>query len=407
MSDLVTRAQITLLSRTLHVPEERLAHLERLGAQHLHELQEALAKVMFAQHNQTFSRLSMLVPVIPLSISLPLVQRLVPALIAGRAAGAIGVDHPRKAAEALAILTPGYAADGAPYMDPHAVGQLADIAPPEPVVRIVNEILRRRDYVTAGPFLAYATPALIAAVEKGTHDDEGLIRSAAYAYSGESISTVVRHLLNGIEKRIPRLVHTILNGSDELRLAAVSVFSRCDADVIVGIGDILFDEGSTENIATLIRVFVSAGVVPETLRFVGQLSPSALDQLAANPAVAEADSIDAFTAAIDGSTEAAQWRGLLEVADRAEPVAARRIGANLSRFEPAVLARLPEVLAEAELWPTLLRVLAVAEPDAQSRIGEVWSALDDPERSELEQRVTDLGLSEQLSALTATLRITH
>ncbi|MFF2550164.1 hypothetical protein ACFVUS_04145 [Nocardia sp. NPDC058058] len=407
MSDLVTRAQITLLSRTLHVPEERLAHLERLGAQHLHELQEALAKVMFAQHNQTFSRLSMLVPVIPLSISLPLVQRLVPPLIAGRAAGAIGVDHPRKAAEALAILTPDYAADGAPYMDPHAVGQLADIAPPEPVVRIVNEILRRRDYVTAGPFLAYATPALIAAVEKGTHDDEGLIRSAAYAYSGESISTVVRHLLNGNLQRIPKLVRTILGGSAELQLAAVSVFSRCDADVIVGIGDILFDEGAPEDIGALIRAFVSAGVVPETMRFVGQLSPAALDRLAANPAVAEPESVDAFTAAIDIDSDAAVWRGLLELADRTPAPATRRIGGNLSRLDGAVLAQLPAVLTAAELWTPLLRILAVAEPDAQSRIGEVWSALEDSERGALEQRIADLQLGEQLSALAATLRITH
>ncbi|WP_330180842.1 hypothetical protein OHB26_31245 [Nocardia sp. NBC_01503] len=407
MSDLVTRAQITLLSRTLHVPVERLAHLEKLGPQHLHDMQEAMAKVIFAQHNQTFARLSMLVPIIPLSISLPLVQRMVPPLIAGRAAGAIGVDHPRKAAEAVGMLEPAYAADGAPYMDPHAVGQLADVAPPEPVVAIVNEMLRRRDYVTAGPFLAYATPALIEAVEKGTHDDEGLIRSAAYAYSGTSISAVVRHLLHGAQQRVPRLARTIFEGSDELKLAAVSVFARCDADVIVGVGDILFEEGSSQDIGELVRAFITAGVLAETLRFVGQLSPSALDQLAVNPVVTEPESIDALTAAGNGSADAAIWRGLLELAERTESPVARRIGGNISHFDSAVLARLPEMLDDAHLWPPLLRVLAVAEPDAQSRIGEVWSALAEPDRRRLEERITELGLDEQLSALAATLRIAH
>ncbi|MRH90205.1 hypothetical protein GFY24_22650 [Nocardia sp. SYP-A9097] len=407
MSDLVTRAQITLLSRTLHVPAERLAHLEKLGARHLHELQEAMAKVIFAQHNQTFARLSMLVPIIPLSISLPLVQRVVPAVIAGRAAGAIGVEHPRKAAEAVCMLKPSYAADGAPYMDPHAVGQLADIAPPEPVVAIVNEILRRGDYVTAGPFLAYATPALIKAVERGTHDDEGLIRSAAYAYSGESISMVVRHLLDGIEQRIPRLIQTILKGSDELKLAAVSVFARCDTDVIVGIGDILFDEGSAEDIAALVRTFIAAGAIPETLRFVGQLSPSALDLLAANPVLTEQESIHTLTATIDGGTDAATWRGLLELAERTAPALARRIGATVSHLEADALAQLPAILTAADLWPSVLRVLAVAEPDAQSRIGQAWSMLADPDRRELAERITELDLSEQLSALAATLQIAH
>ncbi|MCU1640502.1 MAG: hypothetical protein JWN03_777 [Nocardia sp.] len=407
MSDLVTRAQITLLSRTLHVPVERLEHLEKLGAKNLHELQERMAKVIFAQHNATFSRLSMLVPIIPLSISLPLVQRIVPPLIAGRAAGAIGVDHPRKAAEAVGMLKPSYAADGAPYMDPHTVGQLADVAPPGPVVEIVNEMLRRGDYVTAGPFLAYATPELIRAVEKGTHDDEGLIRSAAYAYSSESISMVVRHLLDGIEQRIPRLVQTILNGSTELQLAALSVFSRCETDVIVGIGDILFDTGSTEDVGELVRAFITAGAVPETMRFIGELSPAALDLLAANPVLAETDTIDAVAAAIDGNVEAAVWRGLLELAERTDPVITRRMGGKVSHFESDVLARLPEVLTAAHLWPPLLRVLAIAEPDAQSRIGDAWSGLPDAERHAVEQHVTDLGLGEQLSALTATLQITH
>ncbi len=277
----MTRAQITLLSRTLHVPADRLAHLEKIGAAGLHELQERMAEVIFARHNATFSRLSMLVPIIPLSISLPLVQRMVPPVMAGRAAGAIGVDHPKKAAEAVGMLKPGYAADAAPYMDPHTVGQLADVAPSGPVVGIVNEILRRGDYVTAGPFLAYATPGLIKAVEEGVDDDEGMIRSAAFSYSSQAISTIVRHLLNGEGRRIPRLVETIVHGSTELRLAALSVFARCDADVIEGIGDILLDLGSPTEIADLTRDFITAGAVPETLRFVAHLSPSALEKLGA------------------------------------------------------------------------------------------------------------------------------
>ncbi|WP_067687049.1 hypothetical protein [Nocardia jejuensis] len=405
MSDLVTRAQITLLSRTLHVSEERLTHLEKLGAANLHELQERMAKAIFAQHNSTFSRLSMLVPVIPLSISMPLVQRVVPPLIAGRAAGAIGVDHPKKAAEAVTMLDPSYAAAAAPYMDPHSVGQLADIAPVQPVMKIVNELLRRGDHVTAGPFLAYATPELVRAVETDVQDDEGLVRSASYAYSGENISVILRHLLTGT--RVPRLVRTILQGSTELRLAALSVFARCDTDVVVAIGDIIFELGSADEIADLTGTFIDAGVVSETLRFVGQLSPSALDLLAANPVIADPDAIDTIASAVDGSIEPAIWRGLLELAERTTPPIARRIGNTVSHFETATLAQLPTVLSTSHLWPPMLKVLATAEPDAQSRIGEVWSALPALERNEIEQRVADLGLGDELTTLSATLQITH
>ncbi|AYF75776.1 hypothetical protein D7D52_20195 [Nocardia yunnanensis] len=407
MSDLVTRAQITLLSRTLHVPEERLAHLERLGAANLHELQERMAKVMFAEHNAIFSRLSLLVPIIPMSISLPLVQKLVPPVMAGRAAGAIGVDHPKKAAEAVGMLEPGYAAAAAPYMDPHSVGQLADIAPAKPVMRIINELLRRGDYVTAGPFLAYATPELVRAVEQDVEDDEGLIRSASYSYSGANISVIIRHLLAGPGQRIPRLVRTILDGSQELRLAALSVFARCDADVVAAIGDILFDAASTDEIAALVSTFVTAGAVPETLRFVGQLHPEALAVLATNPSVADASTLDALTAAVDGSDEAAVWRGLLRLAEATEPALTRRIAAALSHFAPETLASLPAVVTAAELWEPLLTVLATAEPDAQSRIGQPWSGLSTPDRTAIEDHIAALSLTDPLTTLTTTLQLAH
>ncbi|MGW4354447.1 hypothetical protein ACWELJ_20420 [Nocardia sp. NPDC004582] len=349
MSDLITRAQITLLSRTLHVSEEKLAHLAKLGAANLHELQERMAKVMFAEHNATFSRLSLLVPVVPLSISIPLIQRMVPPVMAGRAAGAIGVDHPKKAAEAVALLDPVYAAQAAPYMDPHSVGRLADIAPVKPVMRIINELLRRGDYITAGPFLAYATPTLVRAVEEDVHDDEGMIRSASFAYSGENISVILRHLLSGEGKRIPKLVGTILSGSEELRLAALSVFARCDDDVIPAVGDILFDQGSPEQIADLIRTFLAAGAVPETLRFVAGLSPEAVDRLAANPVVAEPDTRTALVDAVEGSSDPAAWRGLLALANRAEPAVTGEFAAAVARFDPATRERVAELGLGAEL----------------------------------------------------------
>lgn len=151
MTDLVTRAQLVLLARTLHVPVERLEHLERLGAQRLDELHQRISGTLFDQHTPVFERISALVPIIPLGVSLPIVQRMVPPTMTGRAAGAVGVQHPRKAIDALLRLSIEYAADCAPYVDPRTVGQLADQAPTGPVIEIVNELLRRHDYITAAP----------------------------------------------------------------------------------------------------------------------------------------------------------------------------------------------------------------------------------------------------------------
>ncbi|WP_431965610.1 hypothetical protein [Nocardia sp. bgisy134] len=405
MSDLVIRAQIVLLARTLHVPAERLAHLEKLGAARLHELQQRVASRIFDEHAATFRRLAMLVPVIPLSISLPLVRRVVPPTMAGRAAGAVGVQHPKKAAEALAMLDVSYAADCVPYVDPRTVGALADVAPPGPVVAITNELLRRGDYVTAGPFLAYATPTLIRAVEAGVTDDEGMIRSAAYAYSGANISAIIRHMLHGPTQRIPRLTATVLSGSAELRLIALSVFARCDEDVIAALGDILFDVGSAEQNADIVRVAVEAGAIRELLTFIGHLGPSALDTLAANPVTGDHAVISALVAEVAERPETSTLRGLVNLLERTDAEATRRWGRRLFESDDSLLVELPAIVTEARLWPALLRILAEIDAETQTRLGEAWAKLPAADRETLERRVHQLRLDTRLATLTVTMNI--
>ncbi|QLY28372.1 hypothetical protein [Nocardia huaxiensis] len=403
MTDLVTRAQLVLLARTLHVPFERVAHLEKLGAQRLHELQQSISGKLFDQHAPVFERISSLVPIIPLGISLPIVQRVVPPTMTGRAAGAVGVLHRKKAVDALTRLTVAYAADCAPYLDPRTVGQLADDAPPAPVIEIVNELLRRRDYITAGPFLAYATPELIRAVEDGVPDDEGLIRSAAYAYSGEHISAIVRQLVDGDSDRIPRLLRTVIDGSKELRLAALSVFARCTPDVISDVGAILFATAPPSAIADLITTYLGAGATADLLRFLGRLSPPSLTRLALNPVTG--DIAEDLVAAVDGSSDIALWRGVLEPLARTPEGVRRRAGARLAQLDTSTVIMLPAIAQAARLWGPLLWILAATDVDIQARFGEVWAAHTRLDPDVLERRIADQRLDSLLATLTATLRI--
>ncbi|WP_067687031.1 hypothetical protein [Nocardia jejuensis] len=403
MTDLVTRAQLILLARTLHVPVERLAHLEKLGPHRLHELQERMSGTLFDQHGPVFERISKLVPLIPLRISLPIVQRMVPPAMTGRAAGAVGVQHRKVAVDAVQRMEVNYAADCAPYLDPRTVGQLADDAPAEPVIAIINELLRRRDYITAGPFLAYATPELVAAVEAGVPDDEGLIRSASYAYSGESVSAVVRQLLAGSGQRLPAMLGTVLDGSKELRLAALSVFARCQPDVIAAVGDILFAVAPPSAIADLVTTFLGADATADLLRFIGQLSPAALTRLALNPVMGEV--ADTLVAALDGSSEIALWRGVLEPIARTPAEIRRVAGAQLSQLDTATLITLPAIAQAARLWPPLLWVLAATDVDVQARFGELWAGSTRLNPDVLERRISDQRLDSLLSTLVATMRV--
>ncbi|WP_280263425.1 hypothetical protein [Nocardia wallacei] len=403
MSELVTRAQIILLARTLHVSPHRLAHLERLGADHLHDLQQRMAAVIFDEHAETFRRISKLVPFIPLTISMPLVQRIVPPMMTGRAAGAVGIDHPNKATQTLTLLRTSYVADCAPYLDPRTVGMVAEVAPTESVIQVVNEVLRRRDYVTAGPFLAAATPRLIAAVEHGVHDDEGLIFSAAFAYSGTAVSAIIRQLLAGPAQRVPRMVHTVLIGSPELQSAALSVFARCDPDVIAAVGDIVFSIGSASSIGTLVTNAGRMGVNTELLTFTGHLGPVSLDRMAANPTVAQTDTLTGLVGALDGHAGANSWRGLLELGVRLDGGSKRTLARLLSRLPEPTVGQLPQRATEAGLWPKLLDLIADADADVQARIGAIWAGLPAERRTALQRHLDERATDPRLNILRAAI----
>jgi hypothetical protein len=285
-------------------------------------------------------------------------------------------------------------------MDPASIGQLADVAPPEPLIRVVNEVLRRRDYVTVGPFLAYATPNLIAAMERGVRDDEGLILATAYAFSAESISAILRQLLNGPAQRMPRMLRSVLAGSPDLQLAGLSVFARCEPEVIRAIGDILFGVGSPPAVDHLLRTAVRLGAVPELLILAGNLSRQALGKMAASPIFDDYDTMTAIVAALDGNTEINCWRGLFTLAARTGTDVQRRTARLLAALPDPMVIDLPTRATEADVWPMLLQLIAVADPTAQGRFGAAWATLSAERRAGLQWHIHEHHLDARLATIT-------
>lgn len=399
MSDLVTRAQMILLARTLHVPVERIAYLERLGAEHLHELEQRMSGRIFEYHGEMFKRIGRLIPIIPLTVSLPLVQRIVPPMMTGRAAGAVGVEYPDAAAETLTMLKTEYAADCTPYVDPKALGELGDIMASEPLVAIVNEVLRRKDHITVGPFLEYAKPKFVEAVEHGTLDDEGIIFSAAYAYSAPAISNILRQLLDGRSKRIPRMMETVLAGSPELKEAAISVMSRASRDVVSEIGDILLAIASPEALGKLAAHVIQKGAAPELMTFVSKLGHPALQRMAMNPIFANTAALTAIVESLVIAFSPGPWRGLLLLAERSHPDVQRYIVGLLVRMPVERIAELPEIANADDLWPELLRLVALADHSSQRRIGAIWAGLPAERRAGLHRRIAELRLDARLAGI--------
>jgi hypothetical protein len=226
MADFLTRAQLVMLAETLGVEPERVAHLERLGAAGLRALRERISNLLFDEQSAMFARVSKLAPLAPNALVAKVSEAVIPPLVAGRAAGALGIDHQGRIADLLSRLSPRYMADCAPHLDPRALAVLAPIVPGDVLVPGANELLHRGEYITASRFVEFATPELIRAFERGIDDDLGLLHTAALTYSAELLADIIRAIP---EERLERIMAASLTTPESIT-AGLSVLSRLDAD---------------------------------------------------------------------------------------------------------------------------------------------------------------------------------
>jgi len=252
MTDFLTRGQLEILAATLGVEVDHVAHLDRLGADGVRALRERISNLLFDEQAAIFARVSKLAPLTPNALVAKVSEAVIPPLVAGRAAGALGIDHQGRIADLLGRLSPTYMADCAPYLDPRTIAVLAPVVPGDALVPGANELLNRRDYVTAAAFVEYATPELIRAFEQGIEDDLGLINTAALVHS----SAVLAQIIDAIpDERLERILAASLTTPDSI-LSGLSVLSRLDVEVRNRLVDLLarhVDAGTRDSVLQTIE----------------------------------------------------------------------------------------------------------------------------------------------------------
>jgi hypothetical protein len=328
MSDLVTRAQLIMLAELLDVEPERLRHLERLGADGLRALRERISDRLFDEQAAVFARLNRLAPLVPNGVVAKLSQAIVPPLVAGRAAGALGVENPGRATAVLSDLSAEYMADCAPYLDQRTVAVLAPNIPVDVLVPAANELMRRKAYVTASWFLDYSTPELVLGLEEGIADKAGLLHTTALVQSDERLDEIIRILPT---ERVAVIVRTAV-GSPDLLMAGLSVLSRLSPDLTASLGDVLFDELDDDGLTDVLRTVMERDAVAELLTVAAALRPAALARLAANPYLTEPGTLEMF---VLRAAEEGHWAGVDRVAEHLTGEAARLLEERLTEARPA------------------------------------------------------------------------
>jgi hypothetical protein len=226
MTSYRTHCQVAQLARTLGVPAEQLASFDRLGAEYLHELNASVSAQLFDAQAPMFRRISSLAPLVPNQLVARLAPSIVDPLVAGRAAGTLGIDHTSRIEDLLGRLPAAYMADCAPHLDPRTLAVLASAVRGGALIPGARELLARGDYVTAAGFVEFATEQLITDFEQGLDDDLGLLRTAAVAYSDSVLQMIVAAIP---DERMTRIIAASLCDVPSV-LAGLSVIARLATD---------------------------------------------------------------------------------------------------------------------------------------------------------------------------------
>ncbi|OKH85682.1 hypothetical protein EB75_15425 [Mycobacterium sp. ST-F2] len=262
MADILTRAQLSLLAALLQTDPASLSSLERLGADDLKALRSALSDALFDEQAEAFARVGKLAPLVPNAVVVTVAHRAVPAEVAGRVGGAVGLAHGDRAIGVLSGLKPTYLADAAPYVDPRVIPHFAPRLPAKLLIPAAKELLRRRDYLTASRFVEFATDEHIVAFEKAIDDDEGIILTGVLVSETAIMNDIMRAAGSD---RSQRMARSALRGKPEVLAALLSLLSRIEPELAKPAVTKLLGHPDLDVVARVLDVAATEGVVVEAL----------------------------------------------------------------------------------------------------------------------------------------------
>lgn len=267
MTDLVTRAEIVKMARTLGATTEIVAFLEPLGAEDLRELRERIGGTLFDEHSGKFHRLAEASRIGPVALVAKIAERAIGPVLAARVASLV---NPKRAAHMAEKLSVPFMADTAVGLDPRRVQEIIARVPTRTVVSVGHELLRRGDHITMAQFADSVGDEVIRAVEESVPDDEALMRVGFYLESPETIDKLVG-LLPG--ERLDRFVQLAVTGPVELRIAGLSLMGRVGGTLRTRLADLAIGKQPEAELAAFAESALDEGAVGELLTVVTHASP--------------------------------------------------------------------------------------------------------------------------------------
>jgi hypothetical protein len=172
---LAVTAEVERLARLLRCTTRDVDFLCRFSAVEVRALRLAVFARLHADHLTTYSRIASASRLLPMKVTAPLAERMLPPRVS---AGVVGALSPEQGAAMSTRMSVDYVADVAMHLDPALAEPLLARLPAEVILRVADVLRAREDYDTMAEIVIALPDEHVEAVIDAIEDAETLVQVA-------------------------------------------------------------------------------------------------------------------------------------------------------------------------------------------------------------------------------------
>lgn len=200
-ANLATHAEIVKIAHLLQIEPSELEYLAACDPDTLIELREQLIANFYGHESGNLKRFAKVGNLLPSSVIASLTKEAVGPVLAARIAGFV---DPKQAANVVSKLPTSFVADISTAIDPRRVAPVVGRLENGTVERIAIELIKRREYVTMGQFVSFASDEILRTAFNFA-SDEALLHTAFVTEDKPRLSTA---LAPQTDERIASIIQT-------------------------------------------------------------------------------------------------------------------------------------------------------------------------------------------------------
>lgn len=205
-ASLASHAEIVKIAHLLQIEPVEIEYLAECDPETLVELREQLISNFYGHESGNLKRFAKVGNMLPSSVIASLTKEAVGPVLAARIAGFV---DPKQAAKVVGKLPTKFVVDIATAIDPRRVAPVVGRLDNGVVERIAIELIKRREYVTMGQFVGFASEDILRAAFNFA-SDEALLRTAFVTEDKPRLSVA---LAPQSDERIASIISTASKGN--------------------------------------------------------------------------------------------------------------------------------------------------------------------------------------------------